>query len=120
MDGIREKVCRRVRELRTTAGLTQEQLAERASLSVDVIRRIETLRATPMLETLEKICQALRVSLAELLRFEAPEPPTERQQELEKLYLYLATRDAADIRSVRRVVEAVIEELEKKKGDRSP
>lgn len=112
MEGIREKVCRRVQSLRKQAGLTQERLAEKAELSVDAIRKIETLRTTPTLETLEKIGQALQMSLADMLKFEIS--PNDRQQELEKIHLYLAIRELADIRLARRVLQAVMEELEKK------
>lgn len=114
MEGIREKVCRRLQRLRKQAGLTQEQLAAKAELSVDAIRKIETLRTTPTLETLAKIGQALQMTLAELLDIET-EQPTEHRQELEKIRLYLAPRELPDIQLARRVLQAVIEELEEKK-----
>lgn len=111
MESIREKVCRRIQDLRKQAGLTQEQLAEKSELSVDGIRKIETLRTTPTLETLEKIGKALQLSLSELLHFDAPEHISEHKQELDKIHLYLATRDLAEIRLARRVLEAVMGEL---------
>src|SRR5215213_5715691 len=46
--------------LRHARGLTQEELAHRAGLSVDVIRRLEQgQRSTARLETLEKIAKGL-------------------------------------------------------------
>jgi len=112
MDSIRERVCKRVKELRKLAGLTQEQLAAKADLSVDGIRKIETVRTTPTLETLEKIGQALALSLSELLTFESSTPENAQRQELEQIHLYLATRDVKEIRIAKKVVEAVIKGLE--------
>ena len=112
MDGIREMICRRVQSLRKEAGLTQEQLAERASLSVDAIRKIETLRSTPTLETLEKIGQTLQMRLTDLLRVE-DEPTTELRRELEKIHVYLSAKEPRDIRLAQKVLKAVIEEMER-------
>ena len=111
MDGtIREKICGRVQRLRKQAGLTQEGLAELSTLSVDGIRKIEGCRATPSLETLEKLSQALQMSLSELVRFDV-ETLTEEQKELQELQMYLTTRKVEEIRLAKRVVRAVIEEL---------
>ena len=68
MASIRERICRRIQELRKQAGLTQEKLAALSGLSVDGIRKIETFRTTPTLETLEKIGKVFQMSLSELLK----------------------------------------------------
>ena len=49
------------RELRCARGLTQEQLAERADLAADTIRRLEYNNFSPTLVTLEKLARGLRV-----------------------------------------------------------
>jgi transcriptional regulator with XRE-family HTH domain len=69
---LREKFGRRLKELRTSQGLTQEQLAERADLSVDFLSLIERGRNAPSFENLEAIAQALGVSVAHLFDFSAP------------------------------------------------
>ena len=114
MKTIREKVCGRIQELRKMAGMTQEELRERASLSVDGIRKIEGVRTTPTLETLEKLARAFQMPLPDLVRFD--ETSTEHQRELEEIRLYLAAKDPEDVRFVRRVMEAVMEGLEKRKA----
>nr|WP_052478738.1 helix-turn-helix transcriptional regulator [Kibdelosporangium sp. MJ126-NF4]CEL20366.1 hypothetical protein [Kibdelosporangium sp. MJ126-NF4]CTQ97591.1 putative membrane protein [Kibdelosporangium sp. MJ126-NF4] len=58
----------RLRELRHQAGLSQEQLAERAGLSVRVIRRLETGDgASPRPETVRQLVEALRLSPDQLV-----------------------------------------------------
>jgi transcriptional regulator with XRE-family HTH domain len=55
-----------VRRLRRERGLTQENLAERANLSSDAIRRIERGRMSPTLKTLRQLCHGLGISLSAL------------------------------------------------------
>lgn len=60
----------RLRTLRREAGLTQEQLAERAHISVDFLSLIERGRNAPSFENIEHLAHALDVSLAEMFSFE--------------------------------------------------
>ncbi|MGX7824534.1 helix-turn-helix domain-containing protein [Actinokineospora sp. 24-640] len=69
-----------VSRLRTLANLTQESLAERAGISVDLVRRLEQgNRQTALISNLYKIASALDVPLSVLLSqqpvFQAAEPP---------------------------------------------
>jgi transcriptional regulator with XRE-family HTH domain len=59
----------RVRELRARAGLTQDQLAERAGLSVTMVQGIERASdgGNPRLTTLWALAAALGVDAADLL-----------------------------------------------------
>lgn len=60
-------LCRRVRELRGQAGLTQAQLAERSGRSLRTIAEIETSEtANPTRDTLVAIAGALGVTVAAL------------------------------------------------------
>lgn len=51
----------RLRELREAAGLTQAQLAERASLTREGVAQLETGRRKPAWETVLALCEALAV-----------------------------------------------------------
>lgn len=64
----------RLRELRSKAGVTQKELAERAGLSELGVRQLEIGRREPSFETVLKIAQGLGVSLS---AFDPPpeEPP---------------------------------------------
>src|SRR5438132_6235272 len=73
-------VGRRIRQLRLSrAGLrmTQEDLSERASISVSFLSMIERGERSPHLETLAKIAQALEVRMADLFNFGAEEGPSD-------------------------------------------
>ena len=59
----------RVRQLRVGARYTQEDLAERASISVDFLSLIERGRNSPSFETIESIALALNVPVVELFTF---------------------------------------------------
>ncbi len=70
MDDLRHKFGARLRELRRTAGLTQERLAERVGISVDFISLVERGVNAPSFDTLEKIAITLRVQVKELFNFD--------------------------------------------------
>jgi len=59
--------------LRNAAGMTQSRLAEITNLSVDSISRIERGERAPSLESIEKISNALKVSLSALFNFNEEE-----------------------------------------------
>lgn len=65
------EVSRRLRELRTAAGLTQQGLAQAAGLSVSLIAQIEQgSTSDPKLSTATAICRALGVSIDKLAGLE--------------------------------------------------
>lgn len=52
----------RLCELRTAAGFTQQQLADKAGVSRDALARLEAGRTTPSWDTVLALCNALQVS----------------------------------------------------------
>jgi transcriptional regulator with XRE-family HTH domain len=73
MSGRREKASevakqlgQRVRDLRKRLSFTQEELAERANISVSFLSMIERAYRLPHVETLVMLADALGVSLAEI------------------------------------------------------
>jgi transcriptional regulator with XRE-family HTH domain len=52
----------RLRELREQAGVTQQQLADRAGLTREGVAQLETGRREPAWRTVLALCQALEVS----------------------------------------------------------
>ena len=70
----RPQVGPQVRQLRTGQGLTLAQLSERTGLNVGYLSQVETDKASPSLETLAAIADALDVPVNWLL-VEATEPP---------------------------------------------
>ncbi len=57
----------KIRKLRESKGLTQEELAIAVGMMRSNISRIEAAKHRPTLETLEKIARALKVAVAELI-----------------------------------------------------
>ena len=56
-----------LQKARKTAGLTQEQLAEKAGLHVTYISLLERNRRSPTLDSLFRICKALGISASSLI-----------------------------------------------------
>ena len=74
------------KRLRKARGMTQDAVAERASLSTSYISDVERGRANPSLSTAERLAAALRVDELELFHFgHTLAQPTEIQQKLEAL-----------------------------------
>jgi transcriptional regulator with XRE-family HTH domain len=66
VDDLRLAFGKRVRELRTGLGLSQEQLAERAGLHYTYVGGIERGERNPALVNIGRLAQALEVSMADL------------------------------------------------------
>lgn len=60
---------KRIKNLRETAGLTQETLAEKAGISLDFLGKIEVSINKPGLRSLLKIANALNIEIKELFDF---------------------------------------------------
>jgi len=65
---------RRIRQLRTAAGLSQGDLAKRARLSRVYVNRLEAGRQDPSLSTINALARALRISVVELLEVSSTAP----------------------------------------------
>ena len=62
-----------LKQLRHELGVTQNQLAYEAGLSLSQIARIETARTNPTLSTIFAIARALDIPLASIFNFSLPE-----------------------------------------------
>ena len=69
MSSIKKQFGLRVRKLRLAANLTQEQLATMSQISVDFLSLIERGKNAPSFATLEKISEALAITVKELFDF---------------------------------------------------
>ena len=68
MPSLRIQFGQRLRALRRERGLTQEQLAEMAHLSVDFISLVERGINAPSFENIEQLAKILKVPVAELFQ----------------------------------------------------
>jgi transcriptional regulator with XRE-family HTH domain len=70
---------RRLRELRTERGLTLQQVAERASIDVSTLSRLEAGKRRLALDHIPALAAALGVSADELLHSRPPQDPRVRE-----------------------------------------
>lgn len=72
---------RAVRQLRKGAGLTQEELAERAQVRVERLRQIEAGTVDAQWGTVRRLAYALETDLADLFRLAEFDHAEEQQQD---------------------------------------
>lgn len=63
---IKEKINQKIKFERIKKGFSQERLANEAGLSRNAIWKIESGRANPTIDSLEKIAKALEIDFTEL------------------------------------------------------
>jgi len=95
----------RIKELRKTNNLTQEQLAEKVDLATRYISLIEVGRSSPSLETMESIANALGVEIKDLFEFAHLQAGGVKIAEIEKL---LAGADEEKRRTITKIIRAVV------------
>jgi transcriptional regulator with XRE-family HTH domain len=64
-----QNIGKKLKMARKKLNLKQSEVAEKADISVNYYARIERDEENPTLETLKKICQALRVKSTDILPF---------------------------------------------------
>lgn len=107
MGDLRKRFGRLVAAHRRRAAMTQEQLAEAASISVDMISKIETGATGARFPVIERLAGALGVDPAELFTTEIPKGAINRGQ-LVDLTTLLAGLSASDLRWIGGVVDAAL------------
>jgi transcriptional regulator with XRE-family HTH domain len=80
MENIREILAANLKENRRKHGLTQEQFAEKADVSTHYVAIVETCKAFPTAEMLERLAAALGIETYQL--FTVPEEPNEAFERL--------------------------------------
>jgi transcriptional regulator with XRE-family HTH domain len=73
-----ERFAGRLKELRIRAGLSQQELADKAGIKLGAVRDLEQGRNGPTWETVLHLCAALGVSCEAFTHEPQPAPPPER------------------------------------------
>ncbi len=60
-------IAKKIKEIRKSKGLTQEELAEQAKINLRTIQRIESSESEPRGKTLNLICEVLEIDSEELI-----------------------------------------------------
>ena len=105
VDPVGRKFGGHLRDLRKARVLTQEALAERSSLSVDAVRRIERGAFSPSLDTLRKLALGLDVNLHTLFEGFA----VQRRDTVAEICDYLQRRRPDEIKLIWRVIRAIFD-----------
>jgi transcriptional regulator with XRE-family HTH domain len=93
-----------IRELREERGLTQSELAERAGMAVDSVRRVERGQLSPSLRSVAKLARGMEISLHSLFGgYEAP-----GSYLADRICDLLAERPEEDVASAHRVIVALL------------
>jgi transcriptional regulator with XRE-family HTH domain len=110
MTDIKKKLGVRISRLRADAHMSQEKLAERANLSINVIGRIEKGDRAPALKSLEKIAEALGIDPAEILNFKGKEfkALTEGPQECLELWNLLKNKKRDQIKKLSDIAKIIL------------
>lgn len=103
---LRERFGRLVADQRRRVGFTQPDLAERAGLSLDTIKKLETGATGPSIETIEQLADALGVDPSALFGWEAT---AATRSELSALYARLGQLSDEEIRWLTPIIEAVLQ-----------
>lgn len=89
MADLNKQLGKRIKQIRKTAKLTQERLAEKTGLSIEYISRIERGIAQPSLKTIEKMVEVLNVEVRSFFDFKAPVLFRDKNQEANKKKEYI-------------------------------
>jgi transcriptional regulator with XRE-family HTH domain len=87
MSQVGQQLGQRIRELRRALSYTQEQLAEKANISVSFLSMIERAERVPHVETLAVLSNALGVTLSQI--FDGVNEPGNDNKVLLPLTVYL-------------------------------
>lgn len=112
-DFIRQ-MGRRIKDVRKAAGMTQEKLAAKTSLSEEFLSRLERGVVQPSLKSLDRIASSLNVSVKDLFEFNQPiifrgkkNEARQRKQYLELIGAELKERDLRDLAIVISVLKGL-------------
>ena len=108
MKKIHDEIGTRIRQYRKRAGLTQEELALNAGLTVSFLGDIERDTKKPSIESLEKLLKALGISFQDFFDFEADIRPLKDCTALEKLTLLLKDRGNDEVDMIYNVVTQIL------------
>lgn len=78
-----KKVHERIVELRQALGMSGNQLAKASGIAQSTISAIESGKTSPTIDSLERICSALGITLAEFFSYDSEELPPDLIQLIE-------------------------------------
>lgn len=109
-----------IRDKRKEEGLTQEALAEKADINPKYLGKIERAETNVSLLTLSNICDAMAISLCELLSFTSMDKDILRFGELSsEIWKLIKGKDKRTIQLSIKVFKEILEGVEALSKDKS-
>jgi transcriptional regulator with XRE-family HTH domain len=103
---ILQSVGGRIREIRKSKGLSQEELGEKANFHYSYIGRIERGEKNISLVNLGKIADALGVGVHQFFSYAHElEKLTEKDEEMKEILVLLQRQDQEDIRKAKNILK---------------
>lgn len=96
MSIVSENLGRRIRALRKQNGISQEELAFKASISTTYLGQVERAEKSPTVEVLDKIAKALEISIYDLFLFDAEIKVDNTNTTLNKINAQLSSLSEAE------------------------
>lgn len=103
---IKEKLGKRISELRKRLNISQEELAEKLDISQKSLSKIETGRNFLSSETLEKLLNAFNITSAELFDYDHLD---EENNLLDEIHEYIETikEDKTTLTTLYKIIKAL-------------
>ena len=101
-------IGKRIKKNRLNQGMTQEILAEKVNISIPHISRIENGSSSPSLQTLVDICNALDITIDNLMQDSLP---AAKKRIGGRLNVLLADCTIAEMNMVVNVVDVLLQEI---------
>ena len=120
MKSVHSEIGSRIRQYRLRAGMSQEQLALNAKLTVSFLGDIERGNKRPTVESLEKLLRALNITFVEFFDYETEIRPIKDCSAQEKLNLLLKDRTNEEIEMIYSVVKQILDYDDKRKAKDIP
>lgn len=107
--GIKKNVGRKLRDLRESAGLTQEKLAEAINVQINTISKVETGRHFISPELLTKLCKYFEVDESHFFNFNTINRKASDAEKIESIIRKLKIMNSTAIDYLYKIVNAFSE-----------
>lgn len=98
----------RIRHFRVLKKLSQEKLALNAGINPTYMGHIERGLKCPTIDTLNKICTALNITLSQLLDFDSHIPVTDNSAAIEKISFNISNLPKEDADRIADIVAEIV------------
>lgn len=107
MDNISQQLGNRIRTIRTSLGISQEELAFKSCISAAHLGQIERGLKAPTIVTINKIAKALNITLPILFSFDITNTSLS-SPEINKINTYLTGLPDSELSEILKIIKAII------------